>query len=250
MTVEILQTTLEGSVERRTQLVEGFREMAKKAGTKNSRGETVKHGGEQLRQHRSPVVGQISVRTTDPERTRKFYEEIMGMKLLCVEKVKKHNMDLHFFGYLPSGAGPDDLPPSSDVFALENREWCYQRRYTTLEFHFQYNMAGKKLRPDFDSSKGQAGLRYVSFSITDAGVMRNVKAHETWNENSKTLKDPDGLEIRVYDCVPGPKPGRGAKQAEPSKADEVPRPRATWSKVQTYSHGPIVRYNHDQTFSF
>merc|ERR1711871_1052069 len=85
--------------------------------------------GGPLGQEHNLVIGQYTTRTADPERMRRFYEETMGMTLVCVEDVKEYDFELYYFAYVH----PHERPPHESPWSVENREWTYQRPYTTLE---------------------------------------------------------------------------------------------------------------------
>jgi len=53
--------------------------------------------------------------------------EHAGMTALAVQPVAKYGFTLYFFAFT------DERPPSSDLYAVENREWLYQRDYSVLE---------------------------------------------------------------------------------------------------------------------
>jgi len=65
-----------------------------------------------------------------------------GMKLLSIQPVESHGFTLYFFAFT------SDFPPSKDPYAVENREWLYQRKYTVLEIqqvHRQINICTANL---------------------------------------------------------------------------------------------------------
>ena len=72
-------------------------------------------------------VGQITLRTGDINATRTTCEGL-GMRLLSVQPVREPDFDLYFWAFT------NETPPNNDLYAVENREWLWQRPYTTLEF--------------------------------------------------------------------------------------------------------------------
>ncbi|WP_018691695.1 VOC family protein [Algicola sagamiensis] len=68
----------------------------------------------------------LTLRTHQIEPIRK-YCITMGMTPLSIQPVNEYGFTLHFFAFT------DDLPPSHDLAAVDNREWLYQRPYTVLE---------------------------------------------------------------------------------------------------------------------
>ncbi|MBY6056558.1 VOC family protein [Leisingera daeponensis] len=79
-------------------------------------------------------VGQITLRTGDIAAELALHAE---MKLLSVQDVAEFGFDLHFLAF--TGENPPDPDPRS----VANREWLWQRPYTTLEFQ---HIAGAQLR--------------------------------------------------------------------------------------------------------
>ena len=55
-----------------------------------------------------------------------------GMKMLSIMPVEPYGFTLYFL------AQTTDTPPTADPYAVENREWLFQRKYTVLEIqHIQ-----------------------------------------------------------------------------------------------------------------
>ncbi|NNE21637.1 MAG: VOC family protein, partial [Rhizobiales bacterium] len=73
-------------------------------------------------------IGQVTLRTSDIAADLAFYRDQLGMKLLSIQPVETHGFALYFL------AMTDEEPPISDLYALRNHEWLWQRPYTTLEF--------------------------------------------------------------------------------------------------------------------
>ena len=72
-------------------------------------------------------VGQITLRTGDIDATQITCDRL-GMRLLSVQPVREPDFDLYFWAFT------SETPPDDDLYAVENREWLWQRPYTTLEF--------------------------------------------------------------------------------------------------------------------
>jgi catechol 2,3-dioxygenase-like lactoylglutathione lyase family enzyme len=81
-------------------------------------------------------LGQITLRTNDIAQEIIQYEA-MGMRLMSVQDVAEFGFDLYFFAF------SDEELPDPDPRAVANREWLWQRPYTTLEFQ---HLAGASLR--------------------------------------------------------------------------------------------------------
>ncbi|MGI9437215.1 MAG: VOC family protein, partial [Geminicoccaceae bacterium] len=95
-------------------------------------------------------LGQITLRVTDLPGAIAFYRDRLGMKLLSVQPVPDFDFVLYFLAFT------DENPPVTDLEAVENREWLWQRPYTTLELqHFEQKKSGFALPddgcPGFDS---------------------------------------------------------------------------------------------------
>ena len=78
----------------------------------------------------------------------RFYRDLLGMKLLCREDVSQFGFFLYFLAFT------DDKPPNSDVNAVENREWTYQRPCTVLELQVFNDGQARKFKPLDDDSFG------------------------------------------------------------------------------------------------
>ena len=72
------------------------------------------------------LIGQITLRVSDINRSLQFYQSTLGMKLLFIQSIP-NMFNLYFL------ACTDEKPPSDDVNAVEIREWLWKRPYTTLE---------------------------------------------------------------------------------------------------------------------
>ncbi len=72
-------------------------------------------------------IGQVTVRTGDIDRALDLYRTRRGMKLLSVQPVEGRNFTLYFLAHT------DECPPDTDLRAVGNRPWLWQRPYTTLE---------------------------------------------------------------------------------------------------------------------
>ena len=70
----------------------------------------------------------------------------MKMKLLSIQEVTKYRFTLYFLGYT------EDIPPEKDLKHVKNREWLWQRKYTTLELQWRWD--SKSLSKSKDSSAG------------------------------------------------------------------------------------------------
>ena len=105
-----------------------------------------------------PTLGQITLRVKDIEATLNFYRDQLGMKLLSRQVVDvPYRFTLYFLAYT------DESPPHEDIDAVENREWLWQRPYTTLEL--QYKWSTEK-RSDFRyNTSPETGFEGVHFTV-------------------------------------------------------------------------------------
>jgi catechol 2,3-dioxygenase-like lactoylglutathione lyase family enzyme len=125
----------------------------------------------------APVIGQITTRITDPERSLEFYTKLLGMKLLSIQRVDQYEFVLYFLAFT------DDEPPQPDQLeSVANREWLWQRPYTVLEL--QHRLAGSKLRHAPDDEVG-----FVSFTVQVAGDFPQL------SDRPSSVTDPDGCKI-------------------------------------------------------
>lgn len=76
-----------------------------------------------------------------------------GMRKLSVQPLNDFGFTLHFYAFT------EDMPPNSDLSAVENRTWVYQRPYTVLELQHVHNLSAVRM-----PSEGQAGLKELVFS--------------------------------------------------------------------------------------
>lgn len=72
-------------------------------------------------------IGQITLRTSDIDASLAYYRDQTGMTLLSIQAVPQHGFTLYFLAFT------EEAPPKNDLRAVENREWLWQRPYTTLE---------------------------------------------------------------------------------------------------------------------
>ncbi len=83
------------------------------------------------------------------------------MTPLSIQPVESHGFTLHFYAFT------SHAPPSPDLYAVENREWLYQRKYTVLEVQHVHAAATMALTP-----VGNAGYAGTVFS-GEAGRIHN-----------------------------------------------------------------------------
>ena len=182
--VELLQTTFEDDAATRREFVE---DGVRARGGDSAAAEVLGVAGSSHAGRASPVIGQITTRTNDVERSRRFYEEAMGLKLVCVETVEEYGFVLNFYA---DGSSVGEPPEASSLKAVANRPWTYRLPVTTLEVQGPLEEAGGPLAQDPDSADGFWGLV----------LQRRAAAGEA--ECVDRLEDPDGVRILVEHVAP------------------------------------------------
>lgn len=104
-------------------------------------------------------IGQITLRTSDLDQALAFYRDRLDMRLLSIQPVEKFSFTLYFLAFT------DERPPHEDLEAVGNREWLWQRPYTTLEFQYIADLAGPPNLPGI----GDPGFFGTSVSGGDRG---------------------------------------------------------------------------------
>jgi len=108
-------------------------------------------------QESNPSLGLLTIRTKDPVKIVKFYEEVMGLKLYVRMYVDRgRGFTLYFLGH------KNLKVPSIDIDAIENREWMYQQSHLFIEIQHYWNSENN---PDFYlNASDKNGLRTINFS--------------------------------------------------------------------------------------
>ncbi len=96
-------------------------------------------------------IGQITLRVVDLDDALAFYRRSLGMRLLSKQIVTGRGFTLYFLAFT------DETPPDSDIEAVANRPWLWQRPYTTLELQ-HLTEPGRSVRPAPAGATGYAGL--------------------------------------------------------------------------------------------
>ena len=138
--IELLQTTFEQNNDLRTQLIKDVikeeDEVIDTLKTQQSSKSNKKQpeSNPSLLSSQPFIIGQITTRITNPENSLKFYTNTLKMKLLSIQEVKQYKFTLYFFGYTS-----EDPPQKDDLRHVDNREWLWQRKYTTLELQWRWD---------------------------------------------------------------------------------------------------------------
>lgn len=113
-------------------------------------------------------LGQVTLRIADPKASLAFYQEQLGLTLLSVQPVEPYRFTLYFL------ASTRERPPHSDLQSVDNREWLWQRPYTTLELQHRWDSVPEPART---TSLGYDCL--------------------VFGEGEQECLDPDGHHLRV-----------------------------------------------------
>ncbi len=115
------------------------------------------------------ALGLLTIRTKDPVKSIKFYEEILELKLLVRMYVDRSNgFTLYFLG------DKTLRPPNPDIDAIENREWMYQQSHLFIEIQHYW---GSEYDKDFSlNSTSINGLQTINFSGNIVALKEKLKA--------------------------------------------------------------------------
>ena len=143
-----------------------------------------------------PTLGQITIRTKNPALSVPFYRDLLGMTLLSRQSVDPPGFSLYFFAFT------DEMPPSGDIEAVEDREWLWQRPYTTIELQHVWGTEESTFAYRTDED-GPLGFRGISLAVSDIdGLRRRAATFSSRGEfaqdgDALILRDPDGTRIAV-----------------------------------------------------
>ncbi|MFD2176345.1 VOC family protein [Veronia pacifica] len=104
------------------------------------------------------TVAHISVRCHDRQHMLSWCQQ-QGLILKSIQPVTDYGFTLYFFSWI------DEPLPDSELTAVANREWLWQRPYTLLEFQLIENQ-----QPFLVPGEGGAGLFEV---VSDNGLIIN-----------------------------------------------------------------------------
>ncbi|KKD60692.1 glyoxalase/bleomycin resistance protein/dioxygenase [Grimontia sp. AD028] len=106
LTIELLQTTFEGNKPQRQPLTHPIADGA--------------------------ALAHITLRCHD-ERAMQKWADRLGLTLKSIQPVSDYGFTLYFYSFI------DEPQPESDLRAVGNREWLWQRPYTLLEFQLVHD---------------------------------------------------------------------------------------------------------------
>lgn len=149
-----------------------------------------------------PTFSLITYRVKDAAKSLKFYEGVLGMRLLSKQVVETRGFTLYFL------ACTDDRPPHENIENVDNREWLWKRPYTMVELQ---HIWGTEAKPDFayrvDSRSGFGGVSFGAKRLDD--LLKEFGQQDLEVEicdvdpildvRTATVSDPDGYPIRLID---------------------------------------------------
>ncbi|TPN85181.1 VOC family protein [Aquimarina algicola] len=148
----------------------------------------------------NPTMGLLTIRTKDPVKSVRFYEDLFDMKLLVRMQVERgRGFTLYFLG------NKELTPPSQDIDAIENREWMYQQNHLFIEIQYYW---GSEHDHTFALHSNPLGFASLTF-VGDVSVIKNklqqsnisFSDHQDGSETKNQIhfSSIDGLDIIVSD---------------------------------------------------
>lgn len=146
-------------------------------------------------------LGQVTLRVRDIDRALGVFRDVLGMRLLSIQPVSRFGFTLYFLAYT------EESPPNANLHAVENREWLWQRPYTTVELqHLQ--------GPRADALIADAG-RYDGLVIELPNPAEVVRELASLGQPAVTTLDASVVEPPVTSCEASP-PGRSRRDTRPA----------------------------------
>ena len=146
------------------------------------------------------TMSQITLRVCDIEQSLFFYQQIMGMTYLSRQAVDIYGFKIYFLGYPMNENETEMMPKPNDLDAVENREWLWQRPYTTLELQHRWKTPVSKYMLAKDDETGWQGIVFQS----KLNVMETKKYLKQFDiavewKDTYLLKcdDPDGYPLLI-----------------------------------------------------
>ncbi len=138
------------------------------------------------------VLGLLTLRTKDPLKIIRFYEDIFELKLFVRMYVNRgKGFSLFFLGSKNLKA------PSPDIDAIENRKWMYQQNHLFIEIQHYWN---SEYDEEFELTTPKNGLQKVNFigdltSLKQRLIDHQIEFQEV--ENSISIETIDRYSIEV-----------------------------------------------------
>ena len=143
-------------------------------------------------------VGQVTLRVSNIDETLEFYKNVMGMDYLSRQKVDPYGFTLFFLGYCDDG----ETLPNAEVDAVENREWLWQRGYTTLELQHRWKNTVDRYRVAKEDETGWQGI-VIQSKLNMEETRKYLKGYDVECEDNDKEKDvlkccdPDGYPVFI-----------------------------------------------------
>ncbi|GJQ11466.1 hypothetical protein GpartN1_g3257.t1 [Galdieria partita] len=149
---------------------------------------------------RNPVFAQTMIRIKDPEKSKDFYENKLGLKLLTRLDFPSLTFSLYFFAYT------QDTTPSMELSQTQRARWLWNVPYPTLELTHNW---GTEKDPSFcyhNGNENPKGFGYIGFIVDDIQkAIETLKKHNvtvistTDDKNTPVayIADPDGYWIQL-----------------------------------------------------
>ena len=114
-----------------------------------------------------------------------LYQAKLGMKLLSIQDVSQYGFCLYFLGFTT-----DSPPDPQDLHSVSNREWLWQRPYTTLEIQ---HMPGA--RPCVPMTEEGEGVDHVGVEVGEE--VYNKVVGDLGLEDDGKYQDCDGVKLTI-----------------------------------------------------
>ncbi|NQX85445.1 MAG: VOC family protein [Flavobacteriaceae bacterium] len=126
------------------------------------------------------VLGLLTIRTKDPLKSIRFYENVLNLKLFVRMYVGRgKGFTLYFLGDKNLQA------PNLDIDAIENREWMYQQEHLFIEIQYYW---GSERDDSFNLAKVKnTGLQHINFG-NNGTVPKEPFVFETPDQHTILLK--------------------------------------------------------------
>ena len=144
--------------------------------------------------------GQVTLRIKDPIRSLSFYRDTLGMRLLSRQVVEPYQFTLYFLAFC------EENPPVENIDAVENREWLWQRPYTTLELQHRWGTEDSEFTYDTSPESGFESLTFADADLSklqaefkkhSVPIQQTVNFDALLSTDAMQVFDPDGYSIRI-----------------------------------------------------
>lgn len=73
------------------------------------------------------VLAHITLRITNLEKSKKFFEQTHNMRLMSIQPVQEYDFCLYFYAF------SKEVLPNKNLNAVQNRQWLWKRPYALIE---------------------------------------------------------------------------------------------------------------------